>query len=204
MVSVDGTTELTNNYQYNPDGDITQVTQSGSALSNKEVTFAYNSLGQLTTVNAFASTNGTSPIYSAAYGYNSAEQLTSLGYTNSGDSSIDSFGYTYNANGQITQETSIDGTANYACDNDGQLTGASGSALPSSGSYSYDANGNRTNTGDTTAAILSSLTSTCKRQGIDPQHYLTQLLTNLPETPMSEITRWLPDEWKRRNLAASG
>jgi len=58
--------------------------------------------------------------------------------------------------------------------------------------------------GGRTAAILSSLTSTCKRHGIDPQHYLTQLLTNLPATPMSEIARWLPEEWKRRNPAASG
>jgi len=58
--------------------------------------------------------------------------------------------------------------------------------------------------GGRTAAILSSLTSTCKRHGIDPQHYLTQLLTNLPATPMSELDRWLPEEWKRRNLAASG
>jgi len=53
--------------------------------------------------------------------------------------------------------------------------------------------------GGATAAVLSSLTSTCKRHGIDPQQYLTQLLTNLPTTPMSEIDQWLPDDWKRRN-----
>jgi transposase len=58
--------------------------------------------------------------------------------------------------------------------------------------------------GGRTAAILSSLTSTCKRHGIDPQHYLTQLLTNLPATPVSEIARWLPDEWKSRNPSPSG
>ena len=58
--------------------------------------------------------------------------------------------------------------------------------------------------GGRTAAILSSLTSTCKRHGIDPQHYLTQLLTNLPATPMSEIVQWLPDEWKRRNPPPTG
>jgi transposase len=53
--------------------------------------------------------------------------------------------------------------------------------------------------GGETAAILSSLTSTCKRHGIDPQHYLTQLLTNLPETPMSQIEQWLPDQWRTQN-----
>jgi transposase len=52
--------------------------------------------------------------------------------------------------------------------------------------------------GGATAAILSSLTSTCRRHGVDPQRYLTQLLTNLPTTPMSQIGQWLPDDWKRR------
>ena len=55
--------------------------------------------------------------------------------------------------------------------------------------------------GGRTAAILSSLTSTCRRHAIDPQRYLTQLLTNLPATLMSQLDRWLPDAWKRRQSA---
>ncbi len=55
---------------------MTQVTQSGSGVSDKEVTFAYNSMGQLTAINAYASTDGSTPVYSASYGYNSAGQLT--------------------------------------------------------------------------------------------------------------------------------
>jgi len=50
--------------------------------------------------------------------------------------------------------------------------------------------------GGQTAAILSSLTSTCRRHDINPQTYLTQLLTNLPTTPMSQLDQWLPDQWK--------
>jgi hypothetical protein len=49
--------------------------------------------------------------------------------------------------------------------------------------------------GGHTAAILSSLTSTCRRHGVDPQVYLTQLLANLPETPVSQLDNWLPDRW---------
>ncbi len=49
------------------------------------------------------------------------------------------------------------------------------------------------------AAILSSLTSTCRRHDIDPQRYLTQLLVGLPATPTSQLDRWLPDQWKRRD-----
>jgi transposase len=53
--------------------------------------------------------------------------------------------------------------------------------------------------GGRTAAILSSLTSTCRRHDIDPQRYLTQLLINLPGTPVTQLERWLPDEWKHRD-----
>ncbi len=56
--------------------------------------------------------------------------------------------------------------------------------------------------GGQTAAILSSFTSTCRRHGIDPQIYFTQLLTNLPTTPISQLDQWLPDEWKRRQASA--
>jgi len=55
-----------------------------------------------------------------------------------------------------------------------------------------------------TAAILSSLSSTCRRHDIDPQRYLTQLLINLPATPLSLLERWLPDEWKRRDTPPPG
>ncbi len=53
--------------------------------------------------------------------------------------------------------------------------------------------------GGQTAAILSSLTSTCQRHNIDPERYLTQLLANLPSTPVSQLDQWLPDVWKQRH-----
>jgi transposase len=55
--------------------------------------------------------------------------------------------------------------------------------------------------GGRTAAILASLTSTCRRHGIDPQLYLTQLLVTLPQIRTSELPAWLPDQWKHRQAA---
>jgi transposase len=55
--------------------------------------------------------------------------------------------------------------------------------------------------GGRTAAILASLTSTCRRHNVDPQLYLTQLLTNLPALRISELSAWLPDQWKSRQVA---
>jgi transposase len=50
--------------------------------------------------------------------------------------------------------------------------------------------------GGRTAAILASLTSTCRRHDIDPQIYLTQFLVNLPAVRMADLPAWLPDRWK--------
>jgi transposase len=50
--------------------------------------------------------------------------------------------------------------------------------------------------GGETAAILSSITSTCRRHDINPQVYLTQLLIGLQDTPTSQLDQWLPDQWK--------
>jgi transposase len=55
--------------------------------------------------------------------------------------------------------------------------------------------------GGRTAAILASLTSTCRRHQVDPQLYLTQLLMNLPQAKVSKLSDWLPDQWKIRHMA---
>jgi hypothetical protein len=55
--------------------------------------------------------------------------------------------------------------------------------------------------GGRTAAILASLTSSCRRHEVDPQRYLAQLLVNLPAARLNELAAWLPDEWKRRQAA---
>jgi transposase len=59
--------------------------------------------------------------------------------------------------------------------------------------------------GGETAAIISTLTSTCQRHEINPQTYLTQLLASLPSTPVSQLATWLPDHWKaaQANRAAA-
>ena len=55
--------------------------------------------------------------------------------------------------------------------------------------------------GGRTAAILASLTSTCRRHDVDPQLYLTQLLINLPRVCIRDLPEWLPDQWKRNRIS---
>src|SRR5438093_2624224 len=55
--------------------------------------------------------------------------------------------------------------------------------------------------GARTAAILPSLTSSCRRPEMDPQLYFMQLLINLPSWPVSDLDAWLPDRWKKAHAA---
>ena len=55
--------------------------------------------------------------------------------------------------------------------------------------------------GGRTAAILASLTSSCRRHEMDPQLYFMQLLMNLPSWPANDIDAWLPDRWKKAHAA---
>lgn len=50
--------------------------------------------------------------------------------------------------------------------------------------------------GGETAAVISTITSTCRRHEINPQTYLTHLLVGLQTTPVSQLESWLPDRWK--------
>ena len=74
--------------------------------------------------------------------------LTSLTYTKTG-STLPGYGWSYDALGNMASSTETLGTTvdsvSYTSDSTGQLLTADGG--PSNESFSYDSNGNRTNTG---------------------------------------------------------
>ena len=49
--------------------------------------------------------------------------------------------------------------------------------------------------GGRTAAVLFSMTASCKRHGIDPFRYLADVLQQLPTAPADRLTELLPDVW---------
>src|SRR4030081_2018367 len=49
--------------------------------------------------------------------------------------------------------------------------------------------------GGHTAAILYTMTQTCRRHGIDPFVYLQDVLTCLPNSPADNLTHFVPHRW---------
>jgi transposase len=50
-------------------------------------------------------------------------------------------------------------------------------------------------------ARLWTLIASAERHGIDPQAYLRSVLAKIGPTPISELRQFLPNQWKRENLA---
>jgi hypothetical protein len=57
--------------------------------------------------------------------------------------------------------------------------------------------------GGHTAAVLYTLTQTCKRHGIDPFAYLQDVLARLPGLPAERLPDLLPPTWAECQLANS-
>ena len=152
--TIGGTADFVNNYAYDSLGEMTQVTQSGvsggNAVAEKRVDLAYDADGQYNTITRYADLAGTELVATGTYGFDADGNMTSLSYSQ-GQNTLVGYSWSYDAAGNMTQSTNTaDGTVNYSYDPTNQLTGASSSNSQLNLSNTYDANGNRTNTGDVT------------------------------------------------------
>src|SRR6185437_15195408 len=119
----------------------TQTSQPGGhAVADKRVDFAYNALGDFTTIKRFGNLSGTNPVVTSTYTYNDFGLLTGITHKHN-TTILDAFTTTYDAFGRVASFTSTaDGETDYTYDATNQLTAASGTQ---SASYSFDANGNQ-------------------------------------------------------------
>jgi YD repeat-containing protein len=134
---------------------LTAVAQAGTGITSKRVNFAYDALGQMTTLSRFTSDANT-PLVFTLFTYGSTGLTTQvqhrLGATLLSDSA-----WTHDAAERVMRYASPDGTSDYSYDPRDQLTVADHS-YQTDEAYSYDATGNRTNTGYTTG-IYNRLTA---------------------------------------------
>ncbi len=56
--------------------------------------------------------------------------------------------------------------------------------------------------GGRTAAILTSITTTCKRLGVDPFEYLRDVFHRISTHPQNSLDEFLTDKWRETRAAA--
>jgi RHS repeat-associated protein len=208
--TVDGVRDLTNSYQYDLLGRMTQVQQygvaGGNAVSEKRVDFNYNALGQFTTIWRFNNLSGSQMVAYSQFGYDAYGNLSLIRHSQPAGAVISEYTYTNDDLDRITSVTGPDGTTNYTYDATSQLLRADYAPLPTNPSplpdetYSYDSNGNRTNTG-----YVTGQDNRLQQAVIDGDTYQFQydnegnLLTRTRLTD-NQITEY---SWDRRNRLAS-
>ncbi len=161
---VGGNNDFQNTYSFDALDRNTEIVQQAStasgvgvddnAVAKKEVDISYRANGQFDTISRNVFSGSTKELVAkGTYGYDDAERLTSLDYTQP-NSTLPSFSWSYDSANQVHSFTSSeDGTATYGYDPTGQLTSAAYTALSGHTYYadnssianesnSFDANGN--------------------------------------------------------------
>ena len=134
----------TTTYAYDAMDNLTQLQQSGTGVTSKQVNYTYYADSQTHTVSRSV---GGVAVAASTYTYDGMGRISTLQHTY-GASGVINYSWQYDAASNVTEEFSPDGTDNYGLDASNQLTSAS---LTGEG-YTYDQNGNRTDSGYVTGA----------------------------------------------------
>jgi RHS repeat-associated protein len=143
--TINGNLAGTTAYSYDFMNRMTRITETGPGVGDKRIDLGYNPDGELTSVARYADLAGTNQVAMSQYGYDASSRLTQLTHVH-GATTIAAYTWAYDGAGRITAATSPDGSDVYNYDASNQLTSASHTSQANE-AYTYDANGNRTNTG---------------------------------------------------------
>ncbi len=113
---IDSADDFFNSYSYDALNQLIRVDQVAVGLASvaeKRVDFAYNAIGQFTSIARFNDTAGGSgdEIATSLYSYDSLGRLTGLAYEQDSTELFDPYAWTYDDLGRITQFVSADGTS---------------------------------------------------------------------------------------------
>ncbi len=150
---LDGDEDFQNTYAYDDLQRLsTLIQQSGAdnVVAAKRIDFNYNSLGQYTRLDRYASADQSEFVASSHYSYDNLNRLLKLVHaettttpTGWGTDPLAGYQYAYDAASRILSiDSYLDGLSNYTHDDTNQLTGADHSTATDE-SYEYDENGNR-------------------------------------------------------------
>jgi RHS repeat-associated protein len=145
--AINGVNTSSTTYSYDSLNRVGQIVQTVNAVQNKRVDFAYNSIGQVSSMKRYSNGAGTQLVAETLNEYDSFNRLIGINHRRANGSSINNYTFGYDAADRITAITDIDGATTYTYDRSNELTGADRPGTTRDESYTYDANGSRTNTG---------------------------------------------------------
>jgi hypothetical protein len=120
--------DFKNEYTYDYLNRMTRVTQQGqtggNAVATKRVDFAYNGLGQFTTIDRYQNTGGSNIVAQTTFAYDDDSRLTDLDHKQN-TTTLATYDYGYDNMGRITSiVSSVEGLSSFTYDKTSQLTGA--------------------------------------------------------------------------------
>lgn len=146
-------------YAYDADQRITSITQSFGGTVGPQVTFGYDYASRLTSISRQIGTGSTATEVNTSIGYDAANRVVTMTdgvatYSGFGGGSwtttpLSTYVYSYDDASRVTSEKDAEGLYSYTYDNADELTGVTENGTTVE-SYSYDKNGNRTETGYST------------------------------------------------------
>ncbi|MEN6407240.1 MAG: RHS repeat-associated core domain-containing protein [Thermoguttaceae bacterium] len=180
---------------------LVQTKQSVGGVVNKRANFVYNADGSTQSITRYSDDGTTTVATSNNYTYDGIGRLTSLTHTPTGGTAI-TYGWTYDAASRVTGMTNsahADETINNATyDVYDQLTGVDYSGLNDEG-YTYDDNGNRTNTGYTTGVGNRLMSDGTYNYTYDGEGNRTARFVSVDGTLNAGDTDITTYEWDYRN-----
>ncbi|MDJ0674655.1 MAG: FG-GAP-like repeat-containing protein [Calothrix sp. MO_167.B42] len=185
-------------FTYDELNRVTRITQSGNGVADKRVDMTYDAASQMTGITRYGDLAGTQLVAESNYTYDAGSRLTQLTHsggngvlTLSAAEGLADYTWEYDEINRITQFTSPDGSSSYNYDATNQLVGSDYSYQDDE-SYTYDANGNRTNDGYDTGADNRLLSDGKYNYSYDDEGNRTQRV----EIATGEVTEY---SWDYRN-----
>jgi RHS repeat-associated protein len=177
-------------YTYDGLDRTTRIIQTGNGVANKRIDMTYDAASQMIGLTRYSDLSGNQLVAQSNYTYDNNGRLIQLTHSK-GANTLADYSWSYDAANRLTQTTSNDGTSNYNYDETDQLIGTDHS-YQTDESYSYDANGNRTNSGYSTGSDNRLLTDGKYNYEYDSEGNRTKRI----EIATGEVTQY---SWDYRN-----
>jgi YD repeat-containing protein len=124
----------------------------GNVVADKRIDFAYNALGQFTSLTRYQSTGTSNLVATSTFTYDTLNRLTDLDHKQN-TTNLALYDYAYDFMDRITSMThNVDGASAFSYDKESQVTAADHATPISDESFSYDSTGNRTGGSYTTTS----------------------------------------------------